>query len=209
MGTLGEMQDRIADELARDDLSAQITKAIKSAIQHYERRRFYFNETRDIEFSLSDGQEFYSSADNPDIPRIVDIDRVTVTVSNNRYTLTPRTYGYLESISAGVERSSIPEDYAYYAEQLRIYPIPNQNAPVRVSGVVRLSTLSASTDSNAWTTDAEELIRTHAKRDLYAHVIRDIDEALVMQTYEQGVLQMLDAETTSRASSGRVMPSQF
>ena len=44
MATLGEIHDRIADDLNRTDLTSQIILAINRAIQHYETRRFWFTE---------------------------------------------------------------------------------------------------------------------------------------------------------------------
>ena len=45
MTTYGTMQDRIADELMRSDLTTHIQKSIQTAIKKYEREEFYFNVT--------------------------------------------------------------------------------------------------------------------------------------------------------------------
>lgn len=209
MSTYGTMQDRIADEINRTNLTSQIQKAIISAIKHYERKRFYFNETRDITFSLSSSQEFYSASDNSAIPKLVEIDEVVVTVSNNRYYLTPRTYDYLERISTGQQYTSTPNDYAYYAQKLRVYPIPVEAYPIRISGVQRLDTLSATTDTNAWMTDAEELIRARAKKDLFANVIRNPEEAVVQANLERDAYRILREESNSRQAGAGISPTYF
>src|SRR5688572_25786277 len=46
MSTYGDLQDRIADDLNRTDLSDQIRDQIKLAIVHYGRFPFWFNEAR-------------------------------------------------------------------------------------------------------------------------------------------------------------------
>ena len=45
MATLGTMKTRIANELARADLTSELAGAITSAIAHYERRRWWFLES--------------------------------------------------------------------------------------------------------------------------------------------------------------------
>ena len=83
MSTFGNMMDRIADELDRTDLTSQIQKAIQTAIDRYERKRFWFNEARSITFNTVDGQEFYTSSDNSAIPNLLQIDVVRLTVSGS------------------------------------------------------------------------------------------------------------------------------
>lgn len=209
--TYGNMQDRIADELLRTDLTSQIQKAILSAIDYYQGERFWFNESRtDINFSLSSSQEFYGSADNANIPNLLMIDTATVTLNNNRYRLNYRTYQYLERISIGTQYTSLPIDFAYYQQQIRIYPIPNQGMPIRISAVIPASTtLSATSDTNVWVNEAELMIRARAKADLYLNVIRDAQSAIEMNQFEQQSYQSIIESTERRTSTGKVMASYF
>ena len=57
MTILSVMQARIADDLARPDITNQIADAINDAIAHYQSTRFYFTETRTASFSTVAGQE--------------------------------------------------------------------------------------------------------------------------------------------------------
>jgi len=57
-----------------------------------------------------------------------------------------------------------PRVFAYFKENIRLYPIPDAVYTITLSYIYRLTALSADGDSNAWTTDAEELIRSGAKR---------------------------------------------
>ncbi len=207
-GTYGDMQTRIADELARTDLTSQIQLAILSAIAHYERRRFYFNETTST-FSTVANQEYYSSSNLADIATLVEIDSIRVTISSTRYTLIPRDFAYLDAICTNASATGNPTDYCYYQEQIRLYPIPSTARTVTMAYIKRLATLSASGDSNAWTTDAEELIRQRAKCDLFANVIRSPDEAMACRQYELIALDNLTAETVSRISTGHIRPTAF
>jgi hypothetical protein len=71
--------------------------------------------------------------------------------------------------------------------------------------------LPALTDdgTNAWTDDAEELIRTHAKQLLYLDPLEDDQGATRMGVKLPDLLAALRAETSSRMGTGRIRPTQF
>lgn len=205
----GDMQTRIADELLRTDLTSQIQSAIQTAIKQYERIPLYFNQLRqEAAFNTARGQEFYTSFSSSLIASMVTLNRVTVTVSGNRYSMNPRTPEYLEDTSVNPIVLGQPVDYAYFAEQLRFYPIPDNSYPIALSGIKRLFTLQNDADTNAWTSDAELLIRARAKFELAVHVLRDSDMAQQMKAIELDALSDLRGETMKR-SPRRVRPTYF
>lgn len=210
MTTFGTMQTRIATELRRSNLTAEIQDAIQTVIKRYNSKRFWFNEDRSVTFSTVAGQEFYSSSDNANIPNFSQIDAVTLTrTATDRYPLEPRTFAELEQWSDSSTSTGLPSSWAYYANQLRLYPIPNAVYTVRISGVKRGSTLSATADTNFWMTDGEELIRTAAKAELYRHVIRGTEQADSLEAKTQRVLGDLRAETAQRLGAGAVVATEF
>ena len=220
MTTYGDMQARIADELGgRTDLSAQIPLAIQTAIAKWERERFYFNELRAANaFRTAQGQEFYGAADYAPLATIAHLDKVAILVSGNRYTLAPRLAQYLEDVSVNPSVQGQPIDYAYYAEQLRLYPIPDNAYAISLLGTTRFSALVNPGDSNPWTLDAEALIRCEAKMDLYENTLQQPDLADRMRLLihgdpskpgHRGYLYALKAETARRAAVGRTRPSYF
>lgn len=207
--TYGDMQNRIADEILRSDLTSQIRNAIQTAIQFYERSPFYFNQVRqEAAFQTAHGQEFYDRTDSALIASMVTLNRVTVTVSGNRYSMNPRTPEYMEDTSVNPVVYGQPVDYAYFGEQLRFYPIPDNTYPIALSGIKRLATLQNTTDTNAWTSDAELLIRSRAKYELALHVIRDPEMATEMKAAEMDAFSALKGETTRR-SPRRIRPTYF
>ena len=157
------MRTRIADELANDGdiTSAQINYAIQDTIKQYERRPWWFNQ-KTATFSTVDGQEYYSSSDLSDIPDIVQIIAATVT-NNLKGPLKPVDYLTIDDEQDGSVEGE-PRVFAYFKENIRLYPIPDAVYTITLSYIYRLTALSADGDSNAWTTDAEELIRSGAKR---------------------------------------------
>ena len=64
-------------------------------------------------------------------------------------------------------------------------------------------------DSNAWTDDAEELVRTHAKMLLYMDVLEDDQNAQRMATKIPALLDGLRSETSARMATGRIRGTEF
>lgn len=212
MATYLTMQTRIADELDRADLTSQIKLAILSAVLFYERKRFYFSETS-FTFSTVAGQEYYTTSDNAAIATAVNIERLVGTYAGLRVPLTKRSFDYLNEISIVPTTSRArPMDWAYRAEQIRLYPVPDAVYTITAYDIPRLTALSADSDSNAWTTDAEELIRLHAKVDLIDNIIRGpemAEERAILVAREREVLAALYSETASREATGMVQPTEF
>ena len=71
--------------------------------------------------------------------------------------------------------------------------------------VATLGIPAADGDSNAWTTEAEELIRLRAKADLFENVIRDYAEADRMRAREMEVLMSMNSLNNARTASGFVV----
>lgn len=205
MSDYGTMQSRIADELGRADLTDQIKKAIQSAIKKYERQRFYFNTTT-ATFSTVPGQEYYGASDLADIPNIVQFDAVEIDLDGVSRPLSQRDVAFTNDINSIAGFMADPEYFTYYQQQIRLAPVPSLARTVKLSYVYRLPALSENEDTNAWMTDAEELIRMRAKCDLFVNVIRDVSaqEIALCREYERDALADLLRETALRMSSGKL-----
>lgn len=203
MTTYATMRTRIQDELVNEGAltAAQVNNAIQSAIAHYQRERFYFNESRAQTFSTVASQEFYGSSDNTNIPNLSKIDRLTITVNGSRYELVERSWDWIDEMSVTTTSTGQPTDYCFYAQQIRLYPLPDAVYTVRISGLIRLTTLSGDTDTNAWMTDGEELIRARAKWDIGTNIFQDIDVATAAAGMEARAKSALKSETTRRLKS--------
>lgn len=208
MASYVQVQNRIANEVrnvstaATSDIQTEIQNAILSAVAHYERQRFYFSELRSETFSTADGQEFYGTADNANIPNLAFIDSLTMTInSTQRWRLKEREWEWFEDYAFDTSFEGDPEYYCYYGRQIRLGPIPNAVRTIRISGVWRLTALSADGDSNVWTTEAEELIRSRAKWDIWRNVLKEEQQAQICKTSEMEALAALQRETTQRLSA--------
>jgi hypothetical protein len=228
-GTYLQLQQQIADELGdRQDLLAPLSdsaltlspikNAIQSAIAKWEREPFYFTEAYSQNlFNTVLGQEIYTTVAAPMIATSPNILKLHITVNSQRYPMQVRTWQYIEDTSVNPFTTGWPFDYAYMAEQLRFYPIPNGAYPITLSGLQRLPALAADGDANTWTQDGYDLIRSEAKLILAEEVLMDDELAGRMRAAiygnpqdprERGYLAVLKAETARRAHA-RIRPSHF
>lgn len=201
MTTYATMRSRIADEMANDGdiTTAQINYAIQDAIKYYERKPWWFNQKTGT-FSTVDGQEYYSSADLTDIPDIVQIIAATVTDSGIKSPMRAVDYVNIDDEQDGSVEGE-PRHFAYFKEQIRLYPIPDAAYTVTLSYIYRLTALSDDADSNAWTTDAEELIRQSAKRRIALNYLQAEEIAARCSVLEREAYTEMLAENRRRWGS--------
>lgn len=193
------MRTRIADEMVNDGdiTTAQINYAIQDTIKQYERRPFYFNQSNSGSFSTVASQEYYSSSDLSAIPNIVHIIAATITSSGVKSALRAVDYQAIDDEQDG-SVEGLPGSYAYFSQKIRLFPIPNAVYTVGLSYIARLTALSADSDSNAWTTDAEELIRQGAKRRIAINYLQSEELAARYAPFEREALLELMSETRRR-----------
>lgn len=214
-----QLQQQIAMELgdktqllpSATGIWSPIKNAIQTAIAKWEREPFYFTETYvPTFFSTVIAQEFYTSVDAATIATTVAIERLHIRLGGNRYSLVQRRWDYLADISSGAA-SGEPTDFAYFAQQIRLYPIPSDVWVVSLSGTKRLTALAADADANGWTQDGFDLIKAEAKLSLASEYLHDqaLAAAMTMAIYgtpaapgmpaSEGILTALRKETRSRA----------
>lgn len=194
----GTMRTRILDELNRTDLTSQAGLAINSAIKFYEKERFWFNEGRAVSDTVAD-QEYYSLPSD-----YIDTDILSITVNNYSYVLPLRPNSYIEETYVNNSSySGYPKDHSIHEEQLRLYPIPNGAYEMKLTYIRKLNALSNATDTNAWMTDAEELIRSRAEADMYRRLLKDPNRAAEMSAVEFENYKKMKASTNKRLMVGR------
>jgi len=207
MASYLDMITRIGDESLRGDMANQIKLCIQDAIAHYEVERFWFNQFRDRTFATVAGQEFYGAADLSDIADILEFDAVTLSVGSARWPLAKTGYVELERQNADSGARGQPTHYAYWGRQMRLYPVPDAAYPVRLSGLFKLPVLVADGDQNAWTSEAEELIRHRAKSIFYSQYLRDDANAARAAALEAAARERLSATSARRLAAGDIRPS--
>jgi len=192
------LRTRIADELANDGAvtDAQIAYAIQDTIKIYERRPWWFN-NNSTTFSTVANQEYYTSVEFSDLTNTVAIIAMTITYSSVKQAVVPIDFQSIDSAQNGYV-VSVPRLYAYFDQSIRFFPIPSDAYTITVSYITRLTALSADADTNAWTNEAEELIRQGAKRRIAMNYFHAEDVAARCATMEQEAYSALLAEDRRR-----------
>ena len=203
MSTLGTLKAQIADDLARDDLESQIAAEIPNAIDFYQEKRFWFNETESATFVTVAAQTEYDVDDDADIPLFIDIDEVEITDSSGSlWQLAPVSAGrmkYLLSLSS----SGRPTHYSYFASKFHFYPAPDTVYTITPIGHITKAEPANDDveDDNVWMNEAKELIRCRAKAYISTHVTMDLEMAQAMSSAEQDAYAHLRRKTNKRQAS--------
>lgn len=221
MTTLGIMKARIIAETSRDgDLNVipdgmvetAVEAEINSAIRFYRAKRFWFSEqSTGRTFNTSAGQSEYSGSGGVDIANIIRIDSITVIDNGQVYPLRlvdPQSIEIMINSTGAL--GDVPTYYSYYEQKLRFYPIPDGAYPIKIMGVYRVDAPASDSETdNPWMTDAEELIRFRAKRNLYLNWMlgTEATQAQAMKALEDEAYDRLRVETSSRSQVRRIRPS--
>jgi len=200
MSTYGTMQNRIADEIDRTDLSSQAALAIISAIKHYASSELWFKENRFTTDTVPDTEYYALPSDMIDIKSI----RLSDGATDDDWVPIQRTHEYMDEHYTNPNNyTGYPRDYSVYDQMLRFGPVPDRTFTIALSMTQELSELSATADSNGWMTHGEETIRARAKWDLYTNIIKDFGEADRMKAVEIEAFQRLEARSEKYTSTGK------
>lgn len=197
---LGELTAQIQDDLIDERLTtAQVQDAIKQAIEFYSRRDFFFNNPI-FSFPIVVAKEEYTVADQAYIPTLHAIKRVVADLRSSGY-------GIRELVAYNIQNqypiyptadNAIPAKYTYYDGKLRLTPASGFVGTLIVIGFVKFPVLTSTSSSDAWTTEAVELIRASAKRRLALNIFHDLQIAEACVVLEKENLEALERETARR-----------
>lgn len=204
MSTLGTMKDRIARETRRGNIAPQIEEAIRTAIDHYQGERFWFNVSRDKTFDTVASQEFYTATDDIDVGYIEKIDYVKLELDDNQVVrLYEEPQTRIEEWAEQGTNTGEPRYYTVYDGSVRLYPVPDQVYTVRMAGVFGLAAPADDTEeNNQWMIAAERLIRFRALFELFAHVIVDLERAKIAEGAAEEALSRLKIRTSNKQQTG-------
>lgn len=208
MATYDDLKARIANEIARSDLSNEIIQNIASAVLYYSGEKFsplFNNPLTPVTFNTVAGTQYYSIST---ISSLIDHEIfLTLQDGTAYYRLDKVPPEEIENLrqSFAVNQSR-PEIYTVYGQAFGLHPIPNKAYTITVGFYQNLTPLSAGTDSNFWTNQGEELIRCRVKKTLYQHVIMDMEQVASMDAAEREAYNNLKVSTIRQVSSGRILP---
>lgn len=205
MTTLTIMKARIADDLRRDDLTADIADYITEAIGDFQHKRFYFNETRTNTGTTVSGTQSYTkdSSGWSWIANVIKTDLVHITVGGQRFECFPISPIDLEKRTSNTTSTGQTHSFAFYNKTFAFYPIPADAWEVRWLGVQKVAAPADDDEAdNPWMVDAARLIRCQAKGHLYAHVIKAADKASEQYLLAQDALARLEDKTADMVKTG-------
>jgi hypothetical protein len=207
VATFIETVTRIASELNRSNITADIKNAINDAIAEAATTRFYFNEMRGLTFNTVALQEYY-----PDLG-IVEFDAVWYFQGvNSRRNVEEISNLDMDRWAEGSVIGGQLTEFSRYGQEIRLYPIPSTVQTIYMSGYGKLtpSPLVNDGDTNAWLTDGERYIRALAKRNVLQNKIRDFSEAAVQDAIANDYKDNLTEASALRAmGAGSMTPTQF
>lgn len=215
--TLGYLRDKVLDELARGnatDLVSQVNDKIMEAIAAYQQERFFFSESRDLLFSTVAGQEFYGAADNAAIPTLQAFDYMILYLGNIPWPMKRRTDIEMEVLNQNGLVRGQPYNWSYYNRQIRLGPVPDSAIQVRVAAqqTVAAPVVGSGDDTlgNPWMSgNAERLIRSRAKYELYLHTLRNQEKAQMMAAAVTEAFDTLKGQTNRLLGTGEMQPMAF
>lgn len=203
-----DIASQIADDLDRSDLTDQIGRAIETTIRNHENDRYTFNQVYSYTTTLS------SSAATIPLSRLdyrfLEIDRIRLVRSSTWYEeLEKSTYQDVMS-EQDVVVYTPPLRYTVYADTIQFDGRADQNYGIIIDGLISLgnnqSNSYSANDTTAWFNDARDMIRAGAKKDLFAHVIKDNDQALAMSVLEDRAHKMLKGKANQKVATGQISP---
>lgn len=197
MSTYVELQNRInLDYLNRGSTLVNETKrAIQAAIRQHERKRWWFNETSTAIVTVA-SQTYATLPSN-----FLVLDLLQITISSMDYDLKEKDMNWIRAANSS-RATGEPTHYAYYNDRIELFTIPNSAYSLPIYYIKSLATLSADSDTSAWTEGIpEDVIVYGAAKNMMATVLHDNDGAAVYAALEKQALHDMRSANEQRLAN--------
>lgn len=215
MTTFLDIRDRVADQLARSDLSTQIGREIQLAIARYNRRVTWLHEVRDCTLTTVASQAWYSTVDvstgaGPqdvtgrtavDVP---DIQAITYMRDAGDIELRCLDYRDFERLFLSTNSGGTPTYYSIYAGRIGLWPVPSDVQSITLSAQVKPVIPTLADDESVWFDQAQELIENATCAAICRKFIQDGDRAQAYAVYEQAAFEDLVREGAMKMATGKL-----
>lgn len=202
------MQNRIAREAyfvpgaAASGKQIEIREAIQSAIAFYEQELFWFNEQQATS-TTAPGFEYYA------VPiGFIQMYSLSLLSGGRWETLEPVSLDEAEQFLRN-RPPGRPTSYCTFNQQFRLSPAPDAAYDLQLLFVKKLPALSADSDTNAWLTEAEPLIRSKAKAALFLDVSHDPEQAAMQDTVSNMWLFRMQRRTGQYVNTNQIRCQAF
>lgn len=201
MPNFSQLVNEIADDLNRDDLTAQCSSALNLSIQHFDRKRWWFNEGSGTFTTTSNTSVYVLSTD------FRKMDYVEARwPGDNWQEVHERTFPYIKKMLEGQTVTGYPQDYAIRDLKMWLAYQPNSDYLVRYYYIKQLPGALSASASNSWTVEAPDLVRAHAAKRVALRTLHDIEMANVFQAIVTEELTALEEKNEGIVAMGRSEP---
>ncbi len=178
MPTYLDVQNRImTDFLGRTDLKTQVKNGIQVAIRHYQRERFWFNETATALVCIPNVETIATPAD------YLFLQELMVTQNSANIQLVAAPFDFIRRLNIN-NTAGLPTRYCNYGDNFHLANLPDSAYVVPCYYIHQLTALSADTDTNGWLSAAEDLIVYSAAKYVWANFLRNTSAANVCAMLE-------------------------
>lgn len=199
--TYGDLQNIIATNLNRTDITAQIALGINNSIIHYKENHVWFNEEQAaITLNVND----------PLVPNIpsdflyeIDGNGLVINYSNLKWPLVKKHP--VEYDLADRQGTGLPVIYTNRINQLYVYYYPDQAYDMTLYYIKDYNPLVNLSDSNDWTNYGAQLITAKTMADMYRFCLKDIDRANDLLMDCERYLDQIQRRAKRRVGTGRLM----
>ncbi|AQX19782.1 phage adaptor protein [Bartonella sp. WD16.2] len=204
---VGDIQDEIDDQT--NEYVDQVQKVIFSAIRFCERFPFYFNESREVVLTTLQGKSRYGDEAHPSISGAIQIIDAYIDGNNHSKSKLLRV-DPMEIEGFDEAHRGLPTRYAYFARKLVFYPTPDDVYSIRlILDPIRVKTIENARQASVWFLEAYELIKTRAKYELYANILKEPQMAATALAMFQEQLNVLQIETSRRKNFAQIQHTDF
>lgn len=217
MSTFGDLKSAVKRELYnRTDLDTEINAAILSAVAFYENDKWWWKEQQETDLATVSNQAFIDLPDDFEYE-----DGFTITYSTYPLPLIKRDWEtMMKLLISSTTMKGQSTDYAFYGKKIWFYPTPNAGFALTMWKTRILTPLSDDAESNEWTNEAEEIIRSRSVADLRCHILREeaaLQEMAIMRqsghdqlsNRELSAYNALWRRSTIKLMSGKIAPHYF
>lgn len=216
MTTLLDIRNRIADQLSRSDLSAQIDAEIGLAIRRYSRRMSWLIEVRGATLDTVASQTWYSSVDlsggagpqavaGRTAVAVSEIQKINYIRDDDDLEIRQLRYPDFEQLFDADNGLGGPTHFTLYAGQIGFWPTPDAILEFQLSVAVKPVVPTLATDTSVFFDQAQELIENAAAGAVCRKFIQDGDRAAAFAVYEAAAWNEIVAESGMKMGTGKIM----
>lgn len=198
MGTFADLKARLLDEAGHGVSARLINQHALRAIEYYAGERFWFSPSQGSTTTVPGS---FTAAAPAGLRRE---DLVMITVGGTSYRVCKADLADIVQMHAEGQSAGQPGEYAISGSAFHFYPTPSAAYAVDVTGVYDLPALGDDTASNAWTTEAADLIVARARLTICRDILKDAAGAASAAAAEDEVLYRLRADTVARINTAQM-----